>query len=89
VLKAGARITSFLPILTTRKVREILRQRRHPARASEAPAPREVDARVHAPTAPSDGTGLSPVYGKLRAVVKRWYPDLQLEEEPQAGSPGG
>ena len=27
VLKAGARITSFLPILTTRKVREILRQR--------------------------------------------------------------
>jgi hypothetical protein len=32
VLKAGARITSFLPILTIRKVREILRQRRHPAR---------------------------------------------------------
>jgi hypothetical protein len=31
-LKVGARITSFLTILTTRKVREILRQRSHPAR---------------------------------------------------------
>ena len=29
-LTAGARITSFLPILTTRKVRAILRQRCHP-----------------------------------------------------------
>ena len=38
---AGARITSFLPILTTRKVRAILRQRCHPNRvpaAVEAPA---------------------------------------------------
>jgi hypothetical protein len=31
-LTAGARITSFLPILTTRKVRAILRQRCHPHR---------------------------------------------------------
>ena len=31
VLTVGARITGFLAILTTRKVREILRQRRHPA----------------------------------------------------------
>ena len=88
-LTVSARITGFLTILTTRKVREILRQRRYPAHASEAHAPREVDARAHAPTAPSDRTGLSPTYGKLMAVFKRWYPDLQLEEEPQAGSPGG
>jgi hypothetical protein len=33
VLTAGARITSFLTILTTRKVREILRHGRHPMRA--------------------------------------------------------
>src|SRR5437764_10320461 len=32
VLTAGARITGFLTILTTRKVREILRQGRHPVR---------------------------------------------------------
>ena len=41
-LTAEARITSFLPILTTRKVRAILRQRCHPRRVSvavEAPAP--------------------------------------------------
>ena len=41
-LTAGARITSFLPILTTRKVRAILRQRCHPHRipaAVEASAP--------------------------------------------------
>jgi hypothetical protein len=41
-LTAGARITSFLPTLTTRKVRTILRQRCHPNRvpaAVEAPAP--------------------------------------------------
>jgi hypothetical protein len=31
VLTAGARITSFLTILTTRKVREILRQGHYPA----------------------------------------------------------
>ena len=31
-LTAGARITSFLPILTTRKVRAILRQRCHASR---------------------------------------------------------
>ena len=40
-LTAGARITSFLPILATRKVRAILRQRCHPRRvpsAVEAPA---------------------------------------------------
>ena len=41
VLTAGARITSFLPILTTRKVRAILRQRCHPHR---------VPATVGAPT---------------------------------------
>ena len=40
-LTAGARITSFLPILTTRKVRAILRQRCHPNR---------VPATVDAPT---------------------------------------
>ena len=34
-LTVSARITGFLSILTTRKVREILRQRRHPARTSE------------------------------------------------------
>ena len=33
VLTAGARITGFLTILTTRTVREILRQGRHPVRA--------------------------------------------------------
>lgn len=44
VLTIGASITGFLTILTTRKVREILRQRRHPARASEASAPPVVDA---------------------------------------------
>jgi len=32
VLAAGARITSFLPILTTRKVRAFLRQSGHPHR---------------------------------------------------------
>ena len=40
-LTAGARITSFLPILTTRKVRAILRQRCHSSRIPatvEAPA---------------------------------------------------
>jgi uncharacterized protein DUF3562 len=46
VLTVGARITGFLTVLTTRKVRELLRQRRHPSRASEAPAPRAVDAHV-------------------------------------------
>ena len=41
-LTVGARITSFLPILTTRKVRAILRQRCQPNRilaTVEAPAP--------------------------------------------------
>jgi hypothetical protein len=41
-LTAGAHITSFLPILVTRKVRAILRQRCHPRHAPavvEAPAP--------------------------------------------------
>jgi hypothetical protein len=41
VLTAGARITGFLTILTTRKVREILRQGRHPVRT-----PAGVDAPV-------------------------------------------
>jgi hypothetical protein len=35
VLTAGARITGFLGILTIRKVRDLLRQRSHPA---DAPA---------------------------------------------------
>lgn len=47
VLTVGARITGFLPLLTVRKVREILRQRSHPARASAAPASREVDGHAH------------------------------------------
>src|SRR5438128_11249920 len=42
VLTAGARITGFLTILTTRAVREILRQGRHPVGAP---------AGVHAPAA--------------------------------------
>jgi hypothetical protein len=62
VLTVGARITGFLTILTTRKVRELLRQRRHPARASAAPAPRAVDAHVPAQTAPPDRTVLSSVW---------------------------
>lgn len=54
VLTAGASITGFLTILTTRKVREILRQRRHPARASEAPAPPVSAAGAPAQPAASD-----------------------------------
>ena len=61
VLTVGARITSFLTILTTRKVREILRQRSHPACAPEAPTPREVDAGAQAQTAAPDRTVGSPV----------------------------
>jgi Protein of unknown function (DUF3562) len=61
VLTVGARITGFLPILTIRKVREILRQHGHPVRAYAVPAPREVDARVHAQTAPPARTALSSV----------------------------
>ena len=45
-LTVSARITGFLSILTTRKVREILRQRRHLARTSEVPAPQAGDART-------------------------------------------
>jgi Protein of unknown function (DUF3562) len=45
-LTVSARITGFLSILTTRKVREILRQRRHPARISEVPAPQAGDTRT-------------------------------------------
>ena len=45
-LTVSARITGFLSILTTRKVREILRQRRHPARTSEVPAPQAGDTRT-------------------------------------------
>ena len=36
-LTVGAHITGFLTILTTRKVRELLRQRRHAAPASALP----------------------------------------------------
>ena len=61
VLTVRARITDFLTILTTRKVREILRQRRHPAHTSEVPAPRVVDVRAQAQTAPSDRRIRSPV----------------------------
>ena len=59
VLTVGARITGFLTILTIRKVREILRQRSHPARTPEALAPREVDTRTHAQPAAPDRTVLS------------------------------
>jgi hypothetical protein len=47
VLTAGARITGFLPILTTRKVREILRQRSYAWCDSATRTPREDDARAH------------------------------------------
>jgi hypothetical protein len=61
VLTVGARITNFLGILTIRKVRDILRQRSHPAHTHAAPAPREVDARAPAQAAPPDRTVLSSV----------------------------
>jgi hypothetical protein len=61
VLTIGASITGFLTILTTRKVREILRQRRHPARASEASAPPGVDASAPAQSAAADQRVLSAV----------------------------
>jgi Protein of unknown function (DUF3562) len=61
VLTVGARITGFLTILTFRKVRDILRQRSHPARATAAPAPREVDASAQAQAAQPDRTVLSSV----------------------------
>ena len=48
-LTAGARITSFLPILTTRKVRAILRQRCHPQRV-----PAAIEASVSAQTTPRE-----------------------------------
>ena len=60
-LTVSARITGFLTILTTRKVRAILRQRSHPVRASEVSAPRAVDARTQTQTAPPDRTELSSV----------------------------
>ena len=59
-LTVGARITGFLAILTTRKVREILRQRHHPAYDPAAPAPRTVDTRAQAQTAPPDRTQYAP-----------------------------
>ena len=62
-LTVGARITGFLTILTTRKVREILRQRRHPAQPLRSPAPRAVDTRAQAQTAPPDRTVRSSVAG--------------------------
>jgi hypothetical protein len=43
-LAAGARITYYLPVLATRKVRALLRHRRHPARA-----PAAVEAPAHTP----------------------------------------
>jgi hypothetical protein len=58
-LTAGAHITGFLTILTIRNVREILRQRPHPAGASAASASWEVEARAHAQIAPPDRTVLS------------------------------
>jgi hypothetical protein len=60
-LTLGARITGFLAILTTRKVREILRQRHHPAHAPAVPSPRTVDTRAQAQTAPTDRTVRSSV----------------------------
>ena len=48
-LTAGARITNFLPILTTRKVRAILRQRCH---LSHIPA--AVEASASAQTTPRE-----------------------------------
>jgi hypothetical protein len=45
-LTVSARITGFLSILTTRKVREILRQRHHLACISEVPAPQAGEART-------------------------------------------
>jgi hypothetical protein len=61
VLTVGARITGFLSILTIRKVRDLLRQHSHPARAQAASVPREVDARAQAQAAPPDRTVLSSV----------------------------
>jgi hypothetical protein len=49
-LAAGARITSFLPILATRKVRTLLRQRGHPRAtpaAAQAPTPMPSRAAQH------------------------------------------
>jgi len=60
-LTVSARITGFLTILTTRKVRAILRQRSHPVRGAEVSAPRAVDARTQAQTAPPDRAELSSV----------------------------
>ena len=61
VLTVGARITAFLGILTIRKVRDILRQRSHPARAHTAPAPHAVDTQAQAQATPPDRTVLSSV----------------------------
>jgi hypothetical protein len=50
-LAAGARITSFLPILATRKVRTLLRQRCHPrATPAAAQAPTPMPSRAGFPT---------------------------------------
>lgn len=56
VLTVGARISGFLPILTIRKVRELLRRNRHAVHDPAAPAPRDVDTRAHAQIAPPDKT---------------------------------
>lgn len=62
MLTVGARITGFLSILTLRKVRDILRQRSHPARAPEPLAPREVDTLpAQVQTTPPDRTVRSSV----------------------------
>lgn len=50
VLTVGAHITGFLPILTIRKVRELLRQRRHAVHDPAAPSPPDIlSVRMHRP----------------------------------------
>lgn len=44
LLTMGARITHFLPILTIRKVRDLLRQRRHTAHDPIAPVSQDITA---------------------------------------------
>lgn len=44
LLTVGARITHFLPILTIRKVRDLLRQRHHTVHDPVAPVPQDITA---------------------------------------------
>lgn len=44
LLAVGARITPFLPILTTRKVRDLLRQRHHPVHHLVLQVPQDITA---------------------------------------------